>query len=33
MIRNLLFDLFVFGRHAVDTTATLVKFGSPFVDV
>ena len=33
MIRNLLPDLVVFGRHAVDITATLVEFESPLVDV
>ena len=33
MIRNLLFDLVVFGRLAVDMTATSVKFEIPLVDV
>ena len=32
-IRNLLFDLVVFGRHVVDITATSVEFESPLVDV
>ena len=27
------FDLVVFDRHAVGTTATSIKFGSPLVDV